>query len=261
MKALYLECGYNQLKGKKIMVNSSNGKTLYYQLVDILKERIESSMIPHEKLPSERALEKKYGISRITVRLALSELETEGYIYRQHGKGTFVSDLSKSTADLAGSYSFTEQMENLGRHPETIVLSFKQMEAKKKVARALNILLGESIFELKRLRSADKEPLMIETSFLPVKPFLSLTKEQMENKPLYTIFLEDFGQKIRLADEEFYASIASNEDAEILKIAAGAPVLHLVRTTYNMKNEVIEYTLSVARADQFHYKIRHVRND
>ncbi|AYW46102.1 GntR family transcriptional regulator [Tetragenococcus koreensis] len=243
------------------MVHSSNGKTLYYQLVDILKKQIESNMIPHEKLPSERELEKKYGISRITVRLALQELETEGYIYRQHGKGTFVSDLSKSAADLAGAYSFTEQMKKLGRNPETIVLSFKQIEATKKVARALNVPLGESIFELKRLRSADKEPLMVETSFLPVKPFLSLTKEQMENKPLYDIFSEDFGQKIRLADEEFYASIASNEDAEILKVAIGAPVLHLVRTTYNMKNEVIEYTLSVARADQFHYKIRHVRND
>lgn len=243
------------------MTHSSNGKALYYQLVDILKEQIESNMVSHEKLPSERELEKKYGISRITVRLALQELETEGYIYRRHGKGTFVSDLSKSTTDLAGAYSFTEQMKRLGRHPETIILSFNQTEAKKKISLALNISLGESVFEIKRLRLADKEPLMVEKSFLPVKLFLSLTKKQMESKPLYDIFSEDFDQKIRLADEEFYASVASKEDAEILQIAIGAPVLHLVRTTYNMKNEVVEYTLSVARADQFHYKIRHVRNE
>jgi len=260
-KVLYLLCGYNQLKGKKVMVYSSNGKTLYYQLVDVLKKQIEGSMFSHEKLPSERELEKRYGVSRITVRLALQELEKEGYIYRRHGKGTFVADLSKSAADLAGSYSFTEQMKALGRKPETIVLSFEQIEAKKKIAQALNISLGESVFEIKRLRLANKEPLMLETSFLPVQPFLSLTKEQMENKPLYDIFFDDFNQKIRLADEEFYASIASKEEAESLQVAIGAPVLHLVRCTYNIKNEVIEYTLSVARADQFHYKIRHVRND
>ena len=56
------------------------------------------------------------------------------------------------------------------------------------------------------------------------------------------------------------ASIASKEDAKLLMIPEGAPVLHLARQTYNMKNEIIEFTLSVARADQFHYQIRHIRN-
>lgn len=74
------------------------------------------------------------------------------------------------------------------------------------------------------------------------------------------IIEEDFGQKIRVANEEFYASIAGAKDAELLEISEGAPVLHLVRTTYSTKNEIIEYTLSVARADQFRYKISHVRN-
>ena len=65
---------------------------------------------------------------------------------------------------------------------------------------------------------------------------------------------------IRLADEEFYASLASKDDAKQLMIPKGSPVLHLVRQTYNTKNEIIEFTLSVARADQFHYQIRHIRN-
>ena len=72
---------------------------------------------------------------------------------------------------------------------------------------------------------------------------------------------QDFQQKIRVAEEEFYASIARPTDAHLLGIVEGSPVLDLVRTTYNESNEVVEYTLSVARADQFKYKVYHQRSD
>ena len=81
----------------------------------------------------------------------------------------------------------------------------------------------------------------------------------LESKPLYDVFSQDYEQQVQLADEEFYASIVQKKDAAVLRIADGAPVLHLTRITYNVKNEIIEYTDSVARADQFHYKIRHIR--
>ena len=223
------------------MENAFKNKALYHQLVDLLQERIETCMIPHDKLPSERELTAQYGVSRTTVRLALQELENRGSIYRRHGKGTFVSDIKKEAADLAGAYSF-------------------KLEADKFICQHLNLSLGEAVFKLSRLRIADNEPLMVEDTYLPVKFFLSLTDQLLRSKPLYDLFSEDFKQTVRLADEELYASIASKEDAKLLMIPEGAPVLHLARQTYNMKNEIIEFTLSVARADQFHYQIRHIRN-
>ncbi len=102
--------------------------------------------------------------------------------------------------------------------------------------------------------------MMIEKSYLPVKLFMTLSRELLSIKPLYDLFSEDFNQTVRSADEEFYASIAQKEDSELLNIPEGSPVLHLVRSTYNLENEVIEFTLSVARADKFHYKIRHLRS-
>lgn len=242
------------------MGNSFKNKALYHQLVDLLKNQMESNMIPHDKLPSERELTAQYGVSRTTVRLALKELENTGYIYRRHGKGTFVSDIKKNVADLAGTYSFTEQMKSLGRTAETRILAFEKIEADKFIAKQLNLSLGEVVFKLSRLRIADREPLMIEDTYLPVKFFLSLNDQLLRSKPLYDLFSEDFNQTVRLADEELYASVASKEDAKLLIISEGAPVLHLARQTYNMKNEIIEFTLSVARADQFHYQIRHIRN-
>ena len=101
---------------------------LYNQLVDLLKEKIEMEMEANDMLPSERELTNRYGLSRTTVRLALQELEKQGYIYRQHGKGTFVSDLSKQVTNLSGSYSFTEQMRSVGKTPETKILEFEVVD-------------------------------------------------------------------------------------------------------------------------------------
>ncbi|MBO0462101.1 GntR family transcriptional regulator [Enterococcus sp. DIV1298c] len=243
------------------MENSSKGKPLYYQLVDALKKHIEAEMIPHDKLLSERELCLYYGVSRTTVRLALQELETLGYIYKKHGKGTFVSDLSNQAGSLAGAYSFTEEMQALGRTPKTSILAFEKLAATKQLAECLNVNLGEAIFKIKRLRLADDVPLMVERSYLPAKLFLGLDLSLLESKPLYDVFLEDFDQHVQVAEEEFYASIVYAKDAELLHICDGAPILHLKRTTFNVKNEIIEYTDSIARADQFHYKIRHVRSN
>ena len=77
--------------------------------------------------------------------------------------------------------------------------------------------------------------------------------------PLYNIIEQVYSEKIRFAEEEFYASVARPSDAHILDIAESAPVLDLERVTYNTSNEVIEYTLSVARADQFKYRVVHQR--
>ena len=102
---------------------------------------------------------------------------------------------------------------------------------------------------------------MIERSYVPHALFEGLTEEMLSLYPLYELFRKEFSQSIRLADEEFYASIALDNEAELLGISSGSPVLHLLRKTFNTKNIVIEYTFSIARADQFRYKITHLRND
>ncbi len=238
----------------------SRKQPLYDQLVDLLREKIENELGPGDLLPSERELSERYGLSRTTVRLALKELETLGLIDRRHGKGTFVSDISRQTTDLTGSYSFTEQMRSLGRVPETRLLEFDVREASKHVAEGLRLRLGDPVYRMYRLRLADGEPMMVERTYIPVNQFVSLKEEDVAAKSLYQIIEQDYHVKIRLAEEEFYASIARGSDAPTLGISEGAPVLKVIRTTYSDKNAIIEYTHSVARADQFKYKITHMRN-
>lgn len=243
------------------MAIAARKQPLYDQLVDILTEKIEHEYRPGDMLPSERELSKYYGLSRTTVRLALQELERLGLVVRQHGRGTFVADRSVQTTNLSQTYSFTEQMRELGRKPATTILEFSEIESDKNLAGSLGVRIGDKLFKIKRLRSADGVPMMVERTYLPVRKFMSLKCPMLEHESLYHVIEQYFHEKIRVAEEEFFASIARPADAHLLDISEGAPVLDLVRTTYNMGNEIIEYTLSVARADQFKYKIFHYRNE
>ncbi|HFI0239825.1 TPA: GntR family transcriptional regulator [Streptococcus suis] len=235
----------------------TNDKPLYLQLVDTLEIIIRDNMEPNEKLFSERELTQVYGVSRITVRLALQELEKRGLVYKKHGKGTYVSEISNSAVDLSQAYSFTEQMRRIGKIPSTKILSFSTKSVTDFIAQQLQMSLGEQVFELERLRLADGIPMMLERTYVPVEIFPQLSKERLEELPLYEIFFEDYGQQIRLAEEEFYASIALDNEANLLGIPNSSPVLHLIRKTYNDRNRLIEFTFSIARGDQFRYKVSH----
>lgn len=241
------------------MAIAARKQPLYDQLVDILTEKIEHEYRPGDLLPSERELSKYYGLSRTTVRLALQELERLGLVVRQHGRGTFVADRSVQATNLSQTYSFTDQMREMGRDPSTTILEFVEIDADKNLAEKMRVRMGDKLFKIERLRCADGLPMMVERTYMPVRKFMSLKRPMLEHASLYTVIEQVFHEKIRVAEEEFFASIARPADAHLLGIGEGAPVLDLVRTTYDVGNEIIEYTLSVARADQFKYKIFHYR--
>ncbi|WP_439442642.1 GntR family transcriptional regulator [Listeria aquatica] len=241
------------------MINKNDKRPLYDQLVNVLKEKIENEMQANDKMLSEREISERYGVSRTTVRLAMAELENMGYIYKRHGKGTFVSALQSQKQNLMDSYSFTDHMRELGKNPKTKVLSFEIVTSNQFFADKLGISEGENVIKIKRLRLADDLPMMLERSYLPFNEFATLTEEMVKTKPLYEIFKEDFDEVVKVADEEFSAGIVSDYEADQLEVLRDSPCLKLVRTTYNTENKVIEYTLSIARSDQFVYRVRHER--
>ncbi|MFB6468482.1 GntR family transcriptional regulator [Cytobacillus sp. Hz8] len=241
------------------MLNTAGKVPLYYQLVDVLGKQIKENMKPHDKMLSEREISTKYNVSRTTVRLAMAELEKMGYIYKRHGKGTFVAMLAENKQNLMESYSFTDHMIKIGKVPKTKVLSFEVIKVNEYLAKHLGLSVGENSIKIIRLRLADDIPMMVETSYLPYGKFSTLTEELVNEKPLYVIFKEDYSQVIKAADEEFSASIVPTKEAHLLQVPANSPCLKLVRTTYGLTNQVIEFTLSIARSDQFIYRIRHNR--
>lgn len=241
------------------MINRNDKRPIYYQLVEILRSKIENEMTPNDKMLSERGICEQYGVSRTTVRLAMAELEHMGYIYKRHGKGTFVAALNKNSQNLMDSYSFTDHMKEQGKNPSTKVLSFETLESTNYFAENLGISPGEKMIKITRLRLADELPMMLERTYLPMKSFSGLTEDMVTKKPLYEIFRENYSEIIKVADEEFSAGLLSDREAQLLEVPVDSACLKLLRTTYNNDNRVIECTLSVARSDKFVYKVRHLR--
>ncbi|MGP6146459.1 GntR family transcriptional regulator [Jeotgalibaca sp. A122] len=238
------------------MLDKNSPHPLYSQLIDGLMAEIEKNYQPDEKIMSEREICQTFDVSRTTVRQALAEMENLGYIYKKHGKGTFVSKRSQDQKNLAEAYSFTESMKAINKTPRTIIASFEEISANKHIQDTMQTT-NETVFRLIRIRLADDEPMMYEVSYLPVDIFAGLTLEKIQGKPLYDVFKEDYRVTIRYAEEEFSAGIVREVEAENLGVSEDSPCLRIKRLTYNDQGEIIEYTLSAARADQFIYKISH----
>ncbi len=236
------------------IVDKSSRTPLYLQLMNILIDMIENNLEENEQILSEREICEIYNVSRTTVRQAMDELEKEGYIYKLHGKGTFVSP-KRMNQDLISFYSFTEEMKKLGKNPSSEVTGFEIVQADEKIASIFKINVEDLLYKVSRIRKADGLPMMYETTYLPFNRFKGLTKEQLENNPMYDILTKSFNARITSAEEFFMPILTNKLESAYLDIKEGSPSLKIERLTYENVN-VIEYTLSVARGDKFKYRVK-----
>ncbi|MCQ4922320.1 GntR family transcriptional regulator [Tissierella carlieri] len=236
------------------IIDKQNKMPLYFQLMDIIINMIEEGNLrENDQLPSERELCDIYDISRSTVRQAIQELEKEGYIYKLHGKGTFVSP-KMFKQNLLKFYSFTEEMKKIGKIPSSKVLDFQIISCNEKLSKKMNLNIGEKIYIFTRLRLADNEPMMLETSYVPYAKFLGLTQELLEENPMYDIFAKMYNISITSAEEVFRSVLTRTDEAELLRYTSGLPSMMIERITYDNEN-IVEYTRSIARGDKFKYSI------
>lgn len=240
------------------MLDKDSRMPLYSQLMDILIYEIENNMQENEKMLSEREICEKYDVSRTTVRQAFSELEREGYIYKRHGKGTFVAS-KKYKQDLQGFYSFTEDMKKLGKKPSSKVLKFEILTASNDIVRKMKLSKEEMVYKFTRLRLADNEPMMIETTYVPYERFPGITKEELNKTALYDILRDKFSETLEYAEESFVPVLTNEEEAESLQVEVGSPSLKITRFSYNKHENIIEYTISISRGDKFQYQLKLMR--
>jgi GntR family transcriptional regulator len=215
------------------------------------------AMQPHDPLPNERELAQQFGVSRMTLRRALKELVDDGLVYAVRGQGTFVAErrISKGS-DLT---AFSEDMRARGLTPSSRLITARVTEAPDNVAYDLELEPGAAVFELVRVRLADRLPMCVEHSHLPERFFRGLLEQDLEGS-LHEVFRTVYRTQAVRAEQTMSAVNLSSRQAELLGTKRGTAALCVVRITSDGRGRLIERSTSVYRGDRYDFHLTITRN-
>jgi GntR family transcriptional regulator len=227
----------------------------YHQLANILRDRIsKGELASHQPIPSERQLEDLYSVSRTTIRQAIGLLVRQGYLFREQGRGTFVSPqkLQKGISELT---SFSEDMKNRGIVPGQKILELGVVRAPKEVSRHLELPRDAgTVLRVERLRLGDGIPMGLQTSYYALPEGQAVSREELEEYgSIYRMLQEKFHLIPTEADEILEVAVATKREASLLQIKPGSPLLVSERITYSQYRRPIEFVKILYRGDRYRY--------
>jgi GntR family transcriptional regulator len=241
-------------------INFESHIPYYIQLMDILKEKVQGgAWVPGDQIPGEHDLCEMYGVSRTVVRQALQELELEGVINRQRGKGTFISLPKISEGIVQKLTGFYQDMVERGLRPGTKVLHRNVGPCTEKVAGFLNIKQGEKVIDILRLRYINEEPIQLVTTYIPYDICPALATVDLSNRSLYEFLEKECGVVIAKGRRYVEAVLASESEAELLGIERGAPLLLLDSISFSETGQPIEYYHALHRGDRSRFEVELVK--
>lgn len=232
---------------------------LYVQVRNMLRTRIfDGTYGPHAQLPSENEMGAIFGVSRITVRQALSDLQREGMIFKIPGKGTFIAK-KKAAQELTRLEGFGESMTRKGYEIYNLVVSHLALPASAEVAQQLGVEPGKIVAEIRRVRHLNGEPVSLEITYLPEELGERLRNEDLSNRDIFLIFENNFGIALGHADLQIGAIVADRALAEALQVAEGSALLRIERLTYTADGKPLDFEYLYFRSETFQYHLRIAR--
>lgn len=235
-------------------IDRGSSQKLYSQLLEILKEKLESGEWPVDtQIPTEEELCRIYDVSKATVRQAMSDLAQRGYLRRLQGKGTFVC--KRVIADDLGFFtSFREQMFEAGVDFSTKILVKTTTMLTEDLALNLEIPDDRHLIFLRRLRMVDGEPVLLEEAYLPFQICPGLLNDDIEHDSLFVLLTQKYGVQITKVKRYIGLTHLSPEEAELLELQEGAPALLHTQYFYAGEEQVM-YSRAVKRPDRFQFFI------
>ncbi len=208
---------------------------------------------PGQRIPSEHELCSLYGVSRITIRQAISNLAAGGLLVREPGRGTFVREPT-ITAGSRGLTSFTEEMAQLGLRAGARMLSVGKEPASTELAERLRLTPGDPVVVIQRLRLGDGKPIGIQTSRLLHARFPGLEQVDLADSSLYAYLEEHYGVVPTEAEETFDVVAIDAKDARVLKVKPGACGFRVQRLTLDPGGP-FEFVTSIMRGDRYQVRL------
>lgn len=232
----------------------------YIQLIEALKEKIKfENLKPGDQLPSEPDMCDLYGVSRTVVRQALRELELQGLVSRQKGKGTFIAQPKIKESLVQKLTGFFQDMVERGHTPQTKVLNFEVIPAPSRISQLLELKPDTEVYCIERLRSVEGDPILIVKTYIPTNLVPGLEKENLETESLYKIFDTEYGLRITHGRRAIEAVAANQYEADLLQIEHGDPLVMLDSVSFLEDGTPIEYFHAVHRGDRSRFEVELVR--
>lgn len=223
---------------------------------ELLAEIDSGDLSPGDRIGSERQLAETYGVSRTTVRVVLADLEEAGLVRRLPGRsgGTFVNH-RKVERDLGGVRGLPDYLAKQGYSADSRVIATEVHPSSPKAAAALGITPGELVISIRRLRLADGTPLSLDHAQFPADRFAGLMEMPLGGS-IYGLLEREFGVRPDGAEERIEVVKATDEEARMLAITPGEPLLLVKRTTLDEDGRPIEYSSDLFRADRTRIALR-----
>ncbi len=234
-----------------LSIDKNSPLPLYFQLKEWLVGQIEQGLLlPGNQIPTEFALTERYALSRGTVRQAINELVHEGYLYRIHGRGTFVSAPRVEHRMGQVLTSFAEDMRDQAIPFSSRCLSRRVLAADEWLASRLHIGPQDRAICLERLGHVKDEPIVIAHTYLPLALCPTLLDEDLTDCSLYALLESKYNITFCWARRTLEPALADEYEARMLQIRKGSAIHVMETLAYDASDRPIEFSRLRFRGDR-----------
>jgi GntR family transcriptional regulator len=244
-----------------IRIDKDASTPIYRQIAEAIGALLASGVLPPGYvLPPERVLCAQFGISRMTLRQAMSLLDREGLIHSRRGVGTVVTH-SRLRKQQQEALSFSEEIRARGGRPESRLISFDLAIPTPLVRDFFELHEQQKVYEVQRVRLKDGEPLALELARIPERLCPGLERFDLAKSSLYEILEQSYGLRTEACDEEISSEIPNSQQRKLLSLSARTAVLVINRKAYMEDGRPLELTRAVYRGDRYSAIVHSVRKN
>ena len=228
----------------KYQIDHFDATPKYYQLIKILTDKIEQQVWdPYKAIPSERDLSIEYNVARSTIRQAIEYLCATGYLYKMHGKGTFVSPKKIVDFQKISIMGYKERTINMGMTPSQKILDMKEVPLTSELMEKMDLQdQSHKVYKLDRLFYSDEQIDSLNVSYLNLPSGQTITRDELiEYGSLYSLMQDRFNYVPYLNCQTIKAEMPSEEIVSILGLGKDKPILYIESVVWNQNRHVMEY--------------------
>lgn len=234
-------------------INKNSPVPLYRQIEQAIEEKMnKEGWGTGYKLPTEKELAKYFKVSAITVKRGIHELVNRGLLYRERGRGTFVS--AREEKNINKMVTFNNNDGEKKEYPHKTV-KFEVRTVGKELGKLINIDPREEIYSIERIKLDHDYPVSLEYTYIPTKKVTGLKPNMLEEDLIYHVFKEKYQLKLKKAKIYISTMNAREKESEILGVPIGSQLFVLTRHTFDVDKDLIEYSRFIVKQDKFNYYI------